>query len=384
MPFYTKTLLDALKEKRQSGLYFTEMHIAEIFDQIVDGLQHIHNKNLLHRDLKLENVMLDNNNQVKIVDYNSLKNAESQRGKNSVCTVLYAAPEVFEGSSLTEQTDVFALGVMLFEFISLITARDISSRSYFKLSTLDDENTVHGTMSAAMKKNPNAISTLLKRLVFSIIRHDPKKRPTLPNVKKVLSIIIHGEQESRKQLIEQFGLKEMVEPVFFGTDVLVNQRKNGAPAPVNSGQKQPEKQPSAPQGQQPQQPLQSNSQKAPSVSPSNSSSSRSSSSSSSSTRKHIYISNQYTSETRRVVISNLDNLSYSTLRESITKSFGEASTSLQLKQIVPSRNMSISISNDSDMEGLVDDLLNDPESVSLVLEKPSTSGTVSSTIKSNE
>ncbi len=79
----------------------------------MDGVDCIHKKGLIHKDLKLENVMLDE--VAKIVDYNSLKNINFVVGSQSVVTPFYVAPEIKKGVRPTDKVDIFSIGLMMFQ-----------------------------------------------------------------------------------------------------------------------------------------------------------------------------------------------------------------------------------------------------------------------------
>lgn len=65
----------------------------KIFWQIVDGIRFCHEKNYVHRDLKLENILLDSQHQVKIADFGFTKSVESNKLLDTFCgSIAYAAP----------------------------------------------------------------------------------------------------------------------------------------------------------------------------------------------------------------------------------------------------------------------------------------------------
>jgi len=88
------------------------------FKQIVRAVHYVHSKKIIHRDLKLENILLDSKNQCKIVDFGLSDYVSSkERTVTDAGTQAYLAPEVFNGSSGDAdpfKIDVWGLGVILF------------------------------------------------------------------------------------------------------------------------------------------------------------------------------------------------------------------------------------------------------------------------------
>lgn len=99
--------------------------IRTIVEQIAKGLRAFHRMEMLHQDLKPENIMIDNNGIVKIIDFGSVKIAgiaeisplDSQEG-NIVGTLNYTAPEYHLGQRGTIKSDIYSLGVITYEMIN--------------------------------------------------------------------------------------------------------------------------------------------------------------------------------------------------------------------------------------------------------------------------
>ncbi|GAA0352139.1 Stk1 family PASTA domain-containing Ser/Thr kinase [Alkalibacterium iburiense] len=92
-----------------------------IMSQILDAVEYAHRHNIIHRDLKPQNILIDNHDTVKITDFgiavalseNSITQTNSLLG-----SVHYISPEQARGSMATKQSDIYSLGILLYELLS--------------------------------------------------------------------------------------------------------------------------------------------------------------------------------------------------------------------------------------------------------------------------
>ncbi|MCB0282286.1 MAG: protein kinase [Calditrichaeota bacterium] len=111
------SLRDLLKEKGRIPLNDT----ISIMRQICQGLSKAHFAGIIHRDLKPENILLDKENNVKILDFGlaKLKGSSTITTENvRLGTVFYMSPEQIQGQELEAQSDIFSIGVIMYEMLT--------------------------------------------------------------------------------------------------------------------------------------------------------------------------------------------------------------------------------------------------------------------------
>ncbi len=98
--------------------------VRNIVEQIAKGLRAFHRKEMIHQDLRPQNIMIDNNGIVKIIDFGSTKVAgviealPKIRYEDILGTIQYSAPEYFIGGEGTKKSDFFSLGVITYQMLS--------------------------------------------------------------------------------------------------------------------------------------------------------------------------------------------------------------------------------------------------------------------------
>ena len=92
----------------------------ELFEQVIEAVDYAHRNLVVHRDLKPSNILVTAQCQVKLLDFGTSKLADEDSGTtlNRALTPRYASPEQLRGEPLTTATDIFSLGVMLYELLS--------------------------------------------------------------------------------------------------------------------------------------------------------------------------------------------------------------------------------------------------------------------------
>lgn len=98
--------------------------VRDIVEQIVKGLRALHRREMLHQDLRPENVMIDQNGTVKIIDFGAtrvagvVESAALAEDAQILGTAQYTAPEYFVGEEASPRSDLFSLGVVTYEMLT--------------------------------------------------------------------------------------------------------------------------------------------------------------------------------------------------------------------------------------------------------------------------
>jgi len=121
-PFFAMEHVEgrSLKEL-SSGKDFSIEHILDIAIQICEGLQAAHDKGVIHRDIKPSNILVDSHGRVKIVDFGLASVAGQDhltKTGSTLGTIGYMSPEQVLGQEIDHRSDLFSLGVVLYELIT--------------------------------------------------------------------------------------------------------------------------------------------------------------------------------------------------------------------------------------------------------------------------
>src|SRR5215471_8194218 len=96
--------------------------VLELGIEIARALAFAHEKGFVHRDVKPQNVLLNGNGEAKVTDFGIARPIESQDGETATGTVLgtcdYISPEQAQGRHVDELTDVYSLGIVLYELLT--------------------------------------------------------------------------------------------------------------------------------------------------------------------------------------------------------------------------------------------------------------------------
>ena len=160
------SLAHYLTEAKHKGIFppFSKERVYELFQQLTDALAQLHEKGIIHRDIKPNNIMLTDSGDIKLLDFGIAKVLHTETTTNSrlTGTLQYIPPEAFDGTKLTVAADIYALGMLLYQCIT-------------------GASSLYGRLPApsewlAEKGHAQAFSKALDKVVLKAIDNFPHKR----------------------------------------------------------------------------------------------------------------------------------------------------------------------------------------------------------------
>ena len=167
----------SLEIKNQRKEYFKENQILNYFTQICLAIKHIHSKHIMHRDLKSQNIFLTKTKLVKLGDFGISKNLNCtwEKAKTMIGTPYYLSPEIVNNKQYTIKSDIWSLGVLLYEMMALKMPFDANSLPMLTLKI------IKGNYAPP----PQIYTSDLRNLVSQLLNVDPNKRPTVDEILKL-------------------------------------------------------------------------------------------------------------------------------------------------------------------------------------------------------
>ncbi|KFP19171.1 Serine/threonine-protein kinase Nek5, partial [Egretta garzetta] len=200
----------------QHGVLFDEEQILSWFVQISLGLKHIHDKKILHRDVKAQNIFLSDNGKVaKLGDFGIARqlNSTMEFAHTCVGTPYYLSPEICENRPYNNKTDIWSLGCVLYELCAL--KHPVILTVLFLLFSLIkfEGNSLHQLVLKICRGHFHPVSPNysydLRILISQLFKISPRDRPSInsilrkPFLQKLVLRYLPSEEELSHTVIHR-------------------------------------------------------------------------------------------------------------------------------------------------------------------------------------
>ena len=176
-------------------------------NQMLDSVDYMHNHKVVHRDLKLENILVDDNLTLKIADFGfaCYKNIDALRSYRG--TMTYMAPEIKEGKTYSgKQVDMFSIGVILFIIVQgIFPFKEARKEEYFYNLLLSGKTDTYFT-----KVNGTDLSEDFKDLILKLFSYNGAERPTIEQIRAHpwMQCETFDMEATRTQLLQTLATKQ--------------------------------------------------------------------------------------------------------------------------------------------------------------------------------
>ncbi|KAF6095758.1 NIMA related kinase 1 [Phyllostomus discolor] len=184
----------------QKGILFPEDQILDWFVQICLALKHVHDRKILHRDIKSQNIFLTKDGTIQLGDFGIARvlNSTVELARTCIGTPYYLSPEICENKPYNNKSDIWALGCVLYEMCTLKHAFEAGNM----------KNLVLKIISGSFPPVSLHYSYDLRCLLSQLFKRNPRDRPSVNSILEKGFIAKRIEKFLSPQLIaEEFCLK---------------------------------------------------------------------------------------------------------------------------------------------------------------------------------
>uniref|UniRef100_F6WWK8 non-specific serine/threonine protein kinase n=1 Tax=Ornithorhynchus anatinus TaxID=9258 RepID=F6WWK8_ORNAN len=158
----------------QKGILFPEEQIMDWFVQICLALKHVHDRKILHRDIKSQNIFLTKDGTVQLGDFGIARvlNSTVELARTCIGTPYYLSPEICENKPYNNKSDIWALGCVLYEMCTLKHAFEAGNM----------KNLVLKIISGSFPPVSLHYSYDLRNLLSQLFKRNPRNRPSVNSI----------------------------------------------------------------------------------------------------------------------------------------------------------------------------------------------------------
>lgn len=208
-----------IKQRQEDDDPYKDDEALKIFAQCLQALRFMHNKRIIHRDIKSQNIFLMSSGNVKIGDLGIAKVMESTTAVAGtvIGTPSYFAPEICEDKPYNSKVDIWSIGVVLYELLALCLPFQASNVAALVMKII----------GAEPKPLPERVGSAASDVVKSTLQKNPDDRPSAEDMLKLKEIYCHVTLESESSSMEQYEELETLGRGAFGSAIKVKPRYAG-------------------------------------------------------------------------------------------------------------------------------------------------------------
>ncbi|KAM9143620.1 serine/threonine-protein kinase Nek1 isoform 3-T5 [Pangshura tecta] len=184
----------------QKGILFSEDQIMDWFVQICLALKHVHDRKILHRDIKSQNIFLTKDGTIQLGDFGIARvlNSTVELARTCIGTPYYLSPEICQNKPYNNKSDIWALGCVLYEMCTLKHAFEAGNM----------KNLVLKIISGSFPPVSLHYSYDLRNLLSQLFKRNPRHRPSVNSILEKIFIAKRVEKFLTPQLIaDEFSHK---------------------------------------------------------------------------------------------------------------------------------------------------------------------------------
>ncbi|XP_074807234.1 serine/threonine-protein kinase Nek1 isoform X6 [Natator depressus] len=184
----------------QKGILFSEDQIMDWFVQICLALKHVHDRKILHRDIKSQNIFLTKDGTIQLGDFGIARvlNSTVELARTCIGTPYYLSPEICRNKPYNNKSDIWALGCVLYEMCTLKHAFEAGNM----------KNLVLKIISGSFPPVSLHYSYDLRNLLSQLFKRNPRDRPSVNSILEKIFIAKRVEKFLTPQLIaDEFSHK---------------------------------------------------------------------------------------------------------------------------------------------------------------------------------
>ncbi|KAM7168131.1 serine/threonine-protein kinase Nek1 isoform 4-T4 [Macrochelys suwanniensis] len=184
----------------QKGILFSEDQIMDWFVQICLALKHVHDRKILHRDIKSQNIFLTKDGTIQLGDFGIARvlNSTVELARTCIGTPYYLSPEICQNKPYNNKSDIWALGCVLYEMCTLKHAFEAGNM----------KNLVLKIISGSFPPVSLHYSYDLRNLLSQLFKRNPRDRPSVNSILEKIFIAKRVERFLTPQLIaDEFSHK---------------------------------------------------------------------------------------------------------------------------------------------------------------------------------